>query len=61
MNARARVQAAQRTRMMEGQTQVAAGKTFHGSAFVAKPEKVTFKDFDVGKRSEEHTSELQSP
>mgnify|MGYP006110735227 CR=1 FL=1 len=34
---------------MEGQPQVAGGRTFSGQAFASKPDVILFKDFVVGK------------
>lgn len=44
-----RAQNRMQTRRVEGVTQVAAGKTFKGHAFVSSPAVLTYKDFQVGK------------
>lgn len=44
-----KAQLRQKTRLLEGTPQVAGGRTFHGQAFVAKPDIILFKDFQVGK------------
>ncbi|CAM9260061.1 unnamed protein product, partial [Ectocarpus fasciculatus] len=44
-----RAQNRMQTRRVEGVTQVAAGKTFKGAAFVSSPAVLEYKDFQVGK------------
>lgn len=43
-----RAKGRQRSRLEEGQTQIAGGKEFKGQSFVPKPSTVEYKDFDVG-------------
>ena len=44
-----KAQLRQKSRLLEGTPQIAGGRTFHGQAFVAKPDIILFKDFQVGK------------
>ena len=44
-----RAQDRQKAGLMEGQPQVAGGRTFSGQAFASKPDVILFKDFVVGK------------
>ena len=44
-----RAKGRQRSRVEEGVTQVAGGRTFKGQAFIPQPAEVVFADFEVGK------------
>jgi hypothetical protein len=48
-NALAKAQTLQKQRLNEGTPQVAGGRVFKGTAFVAKPDTILFKDFVLGK------------